>query len=53
MKFKIVESTGISYLSKTKKEITLPGYAFLDQYGYCICIVYGESNKLMMEKFLS
>ena len=53
MKFKIIKSKKISYLLKNEKKITLQGYAFIDQYGHCICIVYGESKKVFMEKFLS
>jgi hypothetical protein len=30
---------------QTKKQITQNGYAFLDKFGCCIIIVYGESRR--------
>ncbi len=31
----------------------LKGYAFIDEWGHCIIIVYGESKRDLVKKFLS
>jgi len=36
-----------------KTLISLNGYAFIDELGCCIIIVYGESNRDKMSEYLS
>jgi len=31
----------------------LKGYAFIDEWGHCIIIVYGESKRDLIKKYLS
>lgn len=52
MNYTIVDSKKITYITKEKKEISLQGYSFIDEYGYCFCIVYGDARKKGMKKFL-
>jgi hypothetical protein len=35
-----------------KKEISLKGYAFIDEMGHCIIIVYGENRRDSLMKLL-
>jgi hypothetical protein len=36
-----------------KKVITMNGYAFMDEFGQCIIITYGENRRDLMSKYLS
>ena len=37
---------------QTRKQVTLPGFAFIDQIGSCFIIVYGESRRDSMSESL-
>jgi hypothetical protein len=41
------------YLNDNRKEITTEGYAFIDECGGTIIIVYGEGRRDDMAKYLS
>ena len=36
-----------------KNWITLNGYAFIDNWGFCIIIVYGEKKRDLLSEYLS
>jgi hypothetical protein len=46
MKYKLEYTEG-------KSVISLNGYAFMDEYGCCIIIVYGENKRDAMSKYLT
>jgi hypothetical protein len=41
------------FLNENKKEIIMHGYAFIDEWGGTIIIVYGEGRRDDMSKYLS
>lgn len=43
----------IEILDENNKKISLTGYAFIDDWGFCIMIVYGEKKKELLTKYLS
>ena len=43
----------LTILGSDGKPITKNGYAFIDENGRCIIIVYGEGNRDAMVKYLS
>jgi hypothetical protein len=43
----------VAFVNENKKPVKLNGYAFLDEFGHCIIIVYGEARKKDVEEFLS
>lgn len=43
----------IVFLNDQKKEIKMSGYAFIDECGNTIIIVYGEGRRDDMSKYLS
>ena len=43
----------IEYLDDKKNKISLEGYAFIDEQGHCIIIVYGEGRRDEMSKYLN
>jgi hypothetical protein len=54
MKFTIEKmKTPLTFLDDKKKEIVLNGYAFINEYGHCIIITYGEGYRDLMSKYLS
>jgi len=54
MKFTIEKlKTPLVLIGENKKEVKLNGYAFMDEYGHCIIIRYGENHRDLMAKYLS
>jgi hypothetical protein len=51
MRFIISKMPPIITIEDNKKLIK-NGYAFIDENGYCIIIVYGDNNKDLMSKYL-
>lgn len=49
----------MKYIIQTMKTILifddkkLKGYSFIDKWGHCIIIVYGESKRDLIKKYLS
>lgn len=43
----------LKFQDENKKEISLNGYAFIDENGKCIMIVYGENRKNDLSKYLN
>jgi hypothetical protein len=43
----------LRFQNENKEWITLNGYAFIDSWGYCIIIVYGENRRDLMSEYLS
>jgi len=43
----------LTYLDDKGNLISLNGYAFIDKYGHCIIIVYGESRMNFMSNYLN
>ena len=43
----------LEFIDENKKEIKLNGYAFIDKWGHCILIVYGEGRRDIMSKYLN
>ena len=43
----------LSFLDDDRNLVSLCGYAFLDQIGRCIIIVYGESKMEQMSDYLN
>ena len=53
MKHTIVKMKQPLVYTENKKEITTEGYAFLDENGGTIIIVYGEGRRDDMDKYLT
>ena len=53
MKFIIKNVKPISFSDEDNKNISLNGYAFMDEHDHCIKIVYGEGKRDMMIKHLT
>jgi len=45
--------TKLTFIDDQKKVVSLNGYAFIDEWGHCIIIVYGEGRCDSMSKYLS
>ena len=45
MEYSIKNFQPLRILNDDKSIIILNGYAFIDKFGYCIIIVYGESKR--------
>ena len=43
----------LRYQDENKKWISLNGYAFIDSWGHCIIIVYGERRRDALSQYLS
>jgi hypothetical protein len=43
----------VAFVNENKRRVWLNGYAFLDEYGHCIIIVYGEERMKDVMKYLS
>jgi len=41
-----------TYLDDNKKLISINGFAFIDEIGHCIIIVYGESRRNDVSEYL-
>ncbi len=53
MKYTIAKMKNkLEYLENNKDSVSLNGYAFIDECGNCIIIVYGEGRKDSMTKYL-
>jgi len=50
MKFTIHDMEEPFIYFENKKEIRLNGYAFIDEFGKCIIIVFGESRRDILKK---
>lgn len=53
MKHTIVKMKHPMVYTENKKEISMEGYAFLDEAGKTIIIVYGEGRRDDMDKYLT
>ncbi|MFA5366584.1 MAG: hypothetical protein WC333_01730 [Dehalococcoidia bacterium] len=54
MRFTVKKMNGkVAFMNENKRWVKLNGYAFLDEYGHCIIIVYGEARMKDVEKYLS
>jgi hypothetical protein len=54
MKHMIVKMKNpLVFLDENRKVITNNGYAFIDEFGGCIIIVYGEGRRDGMSKYLT
>lgn len=54
MKHSIVKMKNpLEYLDDNRKPISMNGYAFVDESGGTIIIVYGEGRRDVMSKYLS
>ena len=42
-----------TFIDEHKKTVSINGYAFMDECGGCIIIVYGEGRRDSMSKYLS
>jgi len=45
--------TKISFENDKKKDVLLMGYAFIDEMGHCVFIVYGERKRDLIIEYLS
>lgn len=52
MKYRIHNMSEPFVFYENKKKISLNGYAFLDEFGKCFIIVYGEGRKNTLKKYL-
>jgi len=43
----------LRFQDENKKWISLNGYAFIDNWGHCIIIVYGEKKRDFLSEYLS
>jgi hypothetical protein len=43
----------LTFVDDHKKTISVNGYAFMDEFGRCIIMVYGEGRRDSMSKYLS
>lgn len=43
----------LEILDENNKKISLGGFAFIDEWGFCIMIVYGEKKKELLSKYLN
>jgi hypothetical protein len=43
----------LRFQDENKKWISLNGYAFIDDCGHCIMIVYGEKKRELLSEYLS
>ena len=41
-----------TFIGDQRKLVTFKGYAFIDEWGFCIMIVYGENKKDILSKYL-
>jgi len=54
MKHTIVQmKQKLEFLDENNKKDSLSGYAFIDEWGGCVIIVYGEKKKELLSKYLS
>ena len=53
MKYTIKDCPKITFLLKKRETITLNGYAFIDEYGHCFFIVYGEKRRDLLKEYLT
>lgn len=54
MKYIIIEmKNDYTFINEQKKIVSYKGYAFIDEWGHCIIIVYGESKRDLIKKYLS
>jgi hypothetical protein len=54
MKYTIKKMTGkLSVLIDNKHWVSYNGYAFLDEFGHCIIIAYGEDKRDIIAKYLN
>ena len=42
----------LEYVDENKNKISINGYAFLDERGHCMIIVYGESKRDALSQYL-
>ena len=40
------------FVTEERKKISYTGYAFLDSFGHCVIIAYGESKRDDVERYL-
>lgn len=53
MEFRIQKMKNVlKFQDETNKWISINGYAFIDIWGHCIIIVYGESKKNLLNQYL-
>ena len=53
MKHTIQKLKNLMIIVEDKKTIIMDGYAFIDECGSCIIIVYGEGRRDSMSKYLT
>lgn len=41
-----------TFIGDQRKLVTYKGYAFIDEYGFCFMIVYGEGRRDVLSKYL-
>jgi len=52
MKFTIQNMTEPFIYFENKKKVVLKRYAFIDEAGHCLIIVFGENRRDLMKKYL-
>jgi len=53
MEYTVVKTKNkYEFVDENKKKHSYTGYAFLDEHRYCIIIVYGESKRNLVSKYL-
>ena len=53
MKFSIEKlKNSLEFIDEKKKIVSMNGYAFIDELGKCIIMVYGEGRRDFMEEHL-
>lgn len=53
MEYTITKSKEKITFTEDKKDVELYGYSFIDKFGHCIMIVYGENKRDITSKYLS
>jgi hypothetical protein len=54
MHFTVKKMEGkVAFVNEDKRRVWLNGYAFLDECGHCIIIIYGEDRKKDVEKYFN
>ena len=43
----------LEFLDENRQLVALPGFAFIDELGFCIQIIYGEKKKELLSKYLN
>jgi len=53
MEFTVNKTSTLTILDENRNLIAKNGYAFIDKYGCCIIIVYGENKRDLVFEYLS